>query len=234
MLTNAEGARGTNPSNVKRSKAFDPDRPQPVEHNSRLMPTDNACHPKPSDSVALPSGPGLGLRARPWLRQAFSRTALAWAYRLCGVVLASVFIYAGLSKLWAPRAFARLISAYDLVPDPLLAPLAIGLPVIEVLAGAGLLLGIRGSLGTLLGLITLFLGVLGYAIVNHMDVDCGCFSPEEIDARKTLRLAFFRDLGLLALAAYMVAWRWIRKQAGGESNNETRVFSNNVRGGVGR
>jgi uncharacterized membrane protein YphA (DoxX/SURF4 family) len=177
------------------------------------MQTKNAFQPQPPDSVVAPAEKQLSERTKPWFRPGFSLTALTWAYHVCGVVLGAVFIWAGLTKLWAPRAFARLISAYGLVPDPLLAPVAIGLPLIEVLAGLGLLLGIRGSLGTLVGLITLFLGVLGYAILNNMDVDCGCFSPEEIHAQKTLRLAFFRDLGLLALAGIMMVWRWSRKQA---------------------
>ncbi|MHC1742215.1 MAG: MauE/DoxX family redox-associated membrane protein [Syntrophobacteraceae bacterium] len=138
---------------------------------------------------------------------------LTWLYRIGQLVLAAVFIWAGLTKLWAPKAFARLISAYDLVPDPLLAPVAIGLPLIEVMAGLGLLLGIRGSLGTIAGLTVLFLGVLGYALLNNMDVDCGCFSPDEIHAQQTLRIAFIRDLGLLAIAAYLMAWRRARKRA---------------------
>jgi uncharacterized membrane protein YphA (DoxX/SURF4 family) len=177
------------------------------------MQTNDTGHPKPAHRIVTPAGARFSARARSWFQPGFSLTALAWANRLCGVVLATVFIWAGLTKLWAPRAFARLISAYDLVPDSLLAPVAIGLPVIEVAAGVGLLLGIRGSLGTLVGLITLFLGVLGYAMFNDMDVDCGCFSPDELHARKTLRLSFFRDLGLLAMAGYMVVWRWSRKQA---------------------
>jgi uncharacterized membrane protein YphA (DoxX/SURF4 family) len=176
------------------------------------MQTNDACHPKTANRVSPSAGAQFSGRTRPRLRPGFSLTAQTWAYHVCGVVLACVFIYAGLTKLWAPRTFARLISAYDLVPDPLLAPVAIGLPIVEVVAGVGLLWGIRGSLETLVGLIILFLGVLGYAIFKNMDVDCGCFSPEELHARDTLRLSFFRDLGLLTLAGIMMLCRWRRKQ----------------------
>jgi uncharacterized membrane protein YphA (DoxX/SURF4 family) len=138
---------------------------------------------------------------------------LNWLYRVGLLVLAGLFVWAGLTKLMAPRAFARLISAYDLLPDFLLAPVAIGLPLLEVMAGLGLLAGIRGSLTTIVGLITLFLGVLGYALLNHLDVDCGCFSPDEIHAQQALRVAFIRDLGLLGIALYLLAWRRARKRA---------------------
>lgn len=138
---------------------------------------------------------------------------LSWLYRIGRIVLAGVFIWAGLTKLMAPRAFARLISAYDLLPDSLLAPVAIGLPILEVMAGLGLLFGIRGSLTTIFGLITLFLGVLGYALLNDLNVDCGCFSPEELHARQSLRMAFIRDIGLLAIASYLMAWRRAQKRA---------------------
>lgn len=123
------------------------------------------------------------------------------------VLLAGVFIIAGSSKLLDPRAFARIISAYGLLPDELLAPVAIGLPAIEVLAGVGLLFDIRGSLKIISGLLAGFLLVLGYAIWKNLGVDCGCFSHSEIEAGKDLRAAFVRDIALLAISFYLIFWR---------------------------
>ena len=57
-----------------------------------------------------------------------------WPYRVVRFVLGAVFIYAGFIKLIDPKAFASVIFQYDLVPDSLLAPVAIGLPAIEFLA----------------------------------------------------------------------------------------------------
>ncbi len=45
--------------------------------------------------------------------------------------LAVLFIYAGAVKLADPRAFARTISHYGLVPEPLLPTVAVGLPVMR-------------------------------------------------------------------------------------------------------
>lgn len=49
-------------------------------------------------------------------------------------------------KLLDPKAFARIISRYELIPDTLLPLVAIGLPVLELVAGIGVLLAVRGSL----------------------------------------------------------------------------------------
>ena len=43
-------------------------------------------------------------------------------YRLMRLVLGVVFIFAGVSKLMDPGAFARTISVYGLLPDALLVP----------------------------------------------------------------------------------------------------------------
>ncbi len=130
-----------------------------------------------------------------------------WIYSIARVLLGCVFLVAGAAKLMAPRAFARVISGYNLLPEELLVPVAIGLPAIEFLAGLGLILNVRGSLKVIAGLLAMFLVILGYAISNNLEVDCGCFSPEEISAQNNLRLAVLRDIGLLAVCLYLLTWR---------------------------
>jgi hypothetical protein len=51
---------------------------------------------------------------------------------------------------------AQLISAYGLVPDDLLLPVAIGLPLLELVAGIGMMFDIRWSLEVVLYLIFIF------------------------------------------------------------------------------
>jgi len=130
-----------------------------------------------------------------------------WIYRGVRSGLAILFLYAGAVKLLGPRAFARVISGYGLVPDEWLVLVAVGLPVLEVLAGVGLLFDVRGSLPAVSGMLVLFLGVLGFGILNQLDVDCGCFSPDELQAQGRLRAAFLRDVGLLGCTAYLFYWR---------------------------
>lgn len=123
------------------------------------------------------------------------------------LVIGGVFIYAGFNKLIDPKAFARAISQYDLVPEILLPVVAIGLPALELLAGIGLIFNIRGSLTLILSLLVIFSSVLGFGIFNNLDIDCGCFTPEEIVGQNSLKLAFYRDLMMIAASLYMYLYR---------------------------
>jgi uncharacterized membrane protein YphA (DoxX/SURF4 family) len=128
-------------------------------------------------------------------------------FLLIRIALGLVFVYAGAVKLVDPKAFARVVSHYDIVPEFLLAPFAIGLPALEFLAGIGLVFNIRGSLAVIFALLVIFIMVLGYGIVNSLDIDCGCFSPEELDARNSLQQAFYRDLLMMGAVFYLYAYR---------------------------
>ena len=135
-----------------------------------------------------------------------------WLYKLCRWTLGGIFICAGGTKLFEPEVFAVLIDAYGIVPEGLLMPVAIGLPFLEVIAGFGLLCNFRGSLALITGLLVLFMVVLGYGIWMGLDVDCGCFGPEdpEAEAFHGLRLTLFRDLVMMAGVIFIYGWRRYR------------------------
>jgi uncharacterized membrane protein YphA (DoxX/SURF4 family) len=135
-----------------------------------------------------------------------------WLYRLCRWTLGGIFIYAGGTKLLEPEIFAVLIEAFGIVPEGLLMPVAFGLPLLEVIAGAGLLVDVRGSLALITGLLMLFIVVLAYGIWMGLDVDCGCFGPEdpEAEAFHGLRLSLFRDLVMMAGVIFVYAYRRYR------------------------
>ncbi len=134
------------------------------------------------------------------------------AYRLIRWSLAAVFIVAGSLKLADPVSFAVIVDAFGLLPPGLPLPAAVFLPLLEVAAGIGLIFDLRGSLATLAALLGLFLLVLGYALSMGLDVDCGCFGPNdpEGDAFSSIRPAFTRDLWLAAGVAYLYLWRRVR------------------------
>ena len=126
--------------------------------------------------------------------------------------LGSVFFYSGVSKLMAPQTFSVLIEAYGLLPEVLLMPAALILSTVELIASLGLLADIRGSLGTIAGMLVLFVAILGYGIGMGLDVDCGCFGPDdpEAEAFHGLRTALYRDLFMLAAVGFLYSWRRIR------------------------
>jgi uncharacterized membrane protein YphA (DoxX/SURF4 family) len=132
-----------------------------------------------------------------------------WIYQLARWVLGLVFIYAGSIKLLAPGTFAALIGAYGIIPEGLLMFVAIFLPALEVVAGIGLLFDIEGSLAVIAALLALFTAILGYGIWMGLDVDCGCFGPDdpEADAFHGLRQSLYRDMAMLAGIAFVYGWR---------------------------
>jgi hypothetical protein len=139
-----------------------------------------------------------------------------WPYRLVRMTLAALFIYGGMIKLLDPKAFAATISAYDLASEALLPLVAVGLPLVETVAGLALFLDRHWGLHLITGLLALFVFVLGYSILGDLDVDCGCFGTEELDKRAGLREAFYRDLILIGVVApYLYLSRCVREFAGG-------------------
>jgi uncharacterized membrane protein YphA (DoxX/SURF4 family) len=132
-----------------------------------------------------------------------------WLYFAIRLLLGLIFVYAGFIKLIDPKAFAKTISHYDIVPESFLPAVAIGLPAIEFLSGLGLVFNIRGSLTTVLSLLLLFSLILGFGIVSNLNIDCGCFTQEEIRDHNTLRQALYRDLTLITAVLYLYLYRWI-------------------------
>jgi uncharacterized membrane protein YphA (DoxX/SURF4 family) len=136
--------------------------------------------------------------------------ALSWLPFILRLTLGLIFIYAGATKLLDPKGFARLISRYDLVPTELLPIAAIGLPLLELLAGLGCVFAVRGSLSLTFSLLVFFVSVLWYGILNDLHVDCGCFSVEELQSQAGLWQAFYRDLIMLAGILFLFGYRWIQ------------------------
>jgi hypothetical protein len=91
-------------------------------------------------------------------------------------------------------------------------PAAVSLPALEVAAGIGLLWDVEGSLALMAVLLVLFMIILGYGIWMGLDVDCGCFGPEdpESEAFHGLRQSLYRDAVMLAGIAYLYGWRRYR------------------------
>nr|WP_321466442.1 MauE/DoxX family redox-associated membrane protein [uncultured Desulfobulbus sp.] len=122
-------------------------------------------------------------------------------------VLAAIFIYSGAIKLFDPSRFAQIISGFGLLPKPLLMPTAILLPLTELIAGIGLLFNKRGSLTAITLMLVLFMGVLSYGISLGLDIDCGCFGPEDPEyAYKGLKTAMVRD-SVMMIAILCLFWQ---------------------------
>jgi uncharacterized membrane protein YphA (DoxX/SURF4 family) len=132
-----------------------------------------------------------------------------WTYRTVRWAYAAIFLYAGVNKLVDPKSFAVVIEAFGLVPDSWIMPMAIGVPVVEIIAALGLLFDFRGSLSAITGLLVLFLAIVGYGVWLGLDIDCGCFGPEdpEGEAYASLRPTLYRNILLILGISYLYWWR---------------------------
>lgn len=126
--------------------------------------------------------------------------------------LALVFLYAGVPKLVSWYEFAEVVNSYAILPENLAIPAAIAIASLEVVAAIALVLGREEGLWAIAGLMVLFIGVLSYAIWLGLDIDCGCFGPEDPEHRafSGIRTALKRDFLLCIPVVYLF---WYRRQS---------------------
>jgi len=127
------------------------------------------------------------------------------------IMLAVVFLWSGLAKLTDPASFAVIIEAFGLIPESWVITIAFVLPALELVAAVGLLMDIRGSLAVVSGLLVIFMAILLYGIQMGLDIDCGCFGPQdpESEAFHSLRPALYRDFIMVAGVIYLYVWRYL-------------------------
>ena len=141
---------------------------------------------------------------------------LSWRnilYRIIGLIIGGIFIYAGAIKVLDPIGFARDIDNYHIVPWPLSVWLAFYLPWLEIFCGLAVLCGIfyRGGLLILNALISIFIIASIVAKARGLDITCGCFGH----ASKYLSFAWHLSLDLILLAAVAFLWVSERRMASG-------------------
>ena len=137
-------------------------------------------------------------------------TAGPWLATVARLVLGGVFVVAGALKIPDPAAAVRAVRAYRLLPEAVVAPVAFGLPVIEIAVGLALLLGVfvRTAAIAAAVLLVVFVAAVGSAWVRGLQIDCGCFgNGGQVAAGQTAYPAeVLRDLALLVVALAL-AWR---------------------------
>lgn len=120
-------------------------------------------------------------------------------------VLGTVFALAGLAKLPRRAQFEDAVRGYRLVPDRLAPPIARWLPVVELAAGALLLLGLGTApvAALLAAFLVVFTGAVAINLARGRAIDCGCHGagPSRTIGRPTL----VRNLGLLVMAVVVTA-----------------------------
>ena len=98
-------------------------------------------------------------------------------WRILGVIVGGIFIYAGVLKVLDPVQFANDIDNYKTLPWLISARLAFYLPWLEIFCGLAVVFHFlyRGGLSILTMSILIFIGATIAAKVRGLDITCGCF-----------------------------------------------------------
>ncbi|MGH3333687.1 MAG: MauE/DoxX family redox-associated membrane protein [Nocardioidaceae bacterium] len=127
------------------------------------------------------------------------------------LVVGGVWVVAGLLKLPDPAENVRAVRAYQLLPESVVPNVGYALPILEVLLGICLVLGLLTRLSAVLSglLLVAFIVGIGSAWARGLEIECGCFGggggPAE-GASDKYPWEIARDVGLLFLSAFLV-WR---------------------------
>jgi uncharacterized membrane protein YphA (DoxX/SURF4 family) len=150
----------------------------------------------------------------------WNRSAVApWLATAARLLLGGVFLVAGLLKIPDPAAAVRAVRAYRLLPEALVAPVAFGLPVVEIAVGLALIVGVFVRTAAIASavLLVVFLAGVGSAWARGLQIDCGCFGGGgAVAAADTAYPAeILRDSALLLVALALARWPRSRLALGG-------------------
>jgi len=136
---------------------------------------------------------------------------------LLRLIVAGIFLYAGVMKIWdfrhgqsATPDFTIAIQHFEILPTPDLAVLlAVYLPWLEVTAALTLFVKrlALGAATVVTGMTAIFLVALGSAWKRGLDISCGCFGKDEVSIHYPSLM--LRD-GLLLAAALVLVVREAR------------------------
>ena len=131
-----------------------------------------------------------------------------WFGLLARLVTGGVWIVAGALKLPHPAESVRAVRAYDLLPEAVVPAVGHLLPVVEVVIGVCLVLGLLTravAAGSAVLFVAFIIGIAS-AWARGLSIDCGCFGGggEIPDAAEKYPGEIARDVGLLALSGWLV------------------------------
>jgi uncharacterized membrane protein YphA (DoxX/SURF4 family) len=120
------------------------------------------------------------------------------------IYLGGVFLFACYHKILHPGEFALSVASYQLLPLALINFFAVTLPWVELFSGLGIILGFRPRENSLIiiGMMLIFIFVIGSALSRDLAMGCGCFASTE--AAEEISIATLaRDVIWLIIAVYL-------------------------------
>jgi uncharacterized membrane protein YphA (DoxX/SURF4 family) len=139
-----------------------------------------------------------------------------WAGLVARLVVGGVWIAAGVLKLPDPAESVRAVRAYQILPEAIVPTIGYGLPILEVVVGAMLILGLGSRVVAALSALLQVAFIIGIASVwaRGIEIECGCFGGGGTSHNATAAYPWdiARDVGLFILSVLLVlyprtAWR---------------------------
>lgn len=136
---------------------------------------------------------------------------------ICRLIVAVLFLWAGVIKIINPHDFADAVAGFRALPVALIHPTALVIPWFEILLSIGVLFpGVKIVRASSMGLIALdlvFILLLSSAWLRGLNVQCGCFGLNIFPPSEwSIPIAIFRDMVLLLMLV------WIYRDAYGRSH----------------
>jgi uncharacterized membrane protein YphA (DoxX/SURF4 family) len=133
---------------------------------------------------------------------------MSWLGTLARLVVGGVWLVAGALKLPDPAESVRAVRAYKLLPEAVVPTIGHGLPILEILVGLCLVLGLltRGAAVVSSVLLVAFIIGISSAWARGISIECGCFGGGGGSASATQAYPWdiARDVGLLLASVYLV------------------------------
>lgn len=141
---------------------------------------------------------------------ALTRYGLAGAVSLLArLALGGVLVVAGVLKVANPTVSARAVQAYQILPFDVARYLGYALPMVEIVTGVLLLVGLFTRVAAVVGGVLMLAFIVGIssAWARGLSIDCGCFGGGGAVAPGQARYLgeLLRDIALLASAGWLVA-----------------------------
>ena len=121
--------------------------------------------------------------------------------------LAAIWLTSGSIKISDPGQTFLAVKAYDLLPVGLVHPVATVLPLLELVLGVFLLVGLvtRTAAGVSAVVLSLLIAAIAQSWARGLTIDCGCFGGGgQVAADQTqYPQEIARDVGFLVLAGWL-------------------------------
>ncbi|NUR92176.1 MAG: DoxX family membrane protein [Nonomuraea sp.] len=135
------------------------------------------------------------------------RSVIPWVTTVARLVLGITLIVAGWLKIGSPAESITAVKAYQLLPDAIATTVGYGLPILEIVVGVLLVVGLLTRVAAVVAalLMAAFVFGIAWAWTHGLRIDCGCFGGGgQLKAGQEPQyfLEILRDFGLTLLGLW--------------------------------